>query len=104
MAKGTLLEKPHARLSKLNADLVKLQANSKSIQDNLITFRKEAGVLPHEQNKFQEGDFVLFDKGAKVLPKMDHRYLGPYRVKRQQANDVQCQHMATGEIKTYNIF
>ena len=103
MAAGKLAEKPHARLSKLNADLVKLNTESKVIQDKLIANRKEAGVLPEEQNKFQVGDYVLFDKGPKVKPKMAHRYLGPFVVKQQVANDVTCQNVATGVVKTFDV-
>ena len=103
MAAGKLSDKPHARLSKLNADLVMLHKQSKEIQDRLIKDRKEKGVLPEDHNRYQEGDFVLFDKGPKVFPKMDHRYLGPYIVKKHVANDVTCQHMATGEVKTFDV-
>jgi hypothetical protein len=103
MAKGALLEKPHARLSKLNADLVRLQTASKEIQDKLVSTRKEAGVSLKEQNTYQPGDFVLFDDGPKVVPKMSHRYTGPYKVKRHVSNDVTCQHVATGEIKTFDV-
>ena len=103
LAKGQLADKPHARLSKLNANLVKLNEQSKQVQDKLIASRKAEGVLPEEHNIYQPGDFVLFDKGSKVHPKMAHRYLGPYLVKRHTANDVTVQHMATGEIKTYDV-
>ena len=103
MAKGHLSDKPHARLSKLNANLVELEAKSKGIQDKLIATRKAEGVLAEKQNIYQQGDFVLLDKGSKVHPKMNHRYLGPYEVKGQRANDVTGQHMATGEVKTYDV-
>ena len=100
MAKGKLAEKPHARLAKLNADLVQLHSKSKTIQKELIETRKSAGVLAEEHNTYQPGDFVLFDKGSKVHPKMNHRYQGPYEVKGHRANDVTVQHLATGEVKT----
>ena len=103
LAKGKLADKPHARLSKLNADLLQLYKRSKKIQDELIKTRKDAGVLLHEHNQFQEGDFVLLDKGSKVHPKMNHRYPGPYEVKGQRANDVTCQHMATGVVSKFDV-
>jgi hypothetical protein len=103
MAKGQLADTPQARLSKLNADLQRLHAESKVIQDKLVKSRKEAGVLQEEQNLYQDGDYVLFDKGSKVNPKMSHRYKGPFIVKRQVSNDVYCQHMATGEAMTYDV-
>jgi hypothetical protein len=103
MAEGKLAGKPHARLSKLNADLLDLYNKSKKIQDELVRTRKDAGVLPEEHNQYQPGDFVLFDKGAKVHPKMNHRYPGPYEVKGQLANDVTCQQMATGEVCKFDV-
>jgi hypothetical protein len=103
MAAGKLSENPHARLSKLNADLVKIQKDSKLIQDKLVSTRKATGVLPEAHNIFQAGDFVLYDKGAKVSPKMSHRYSGPFTVIGQKANDVTCRHMASGEVKTYDV-
>jgi len=103
MASGELADKPHARLSKLNADLNRLHTESSVIQQKLIKTRKESGVLPSEHNTFQAGDFVLYDKGSKVTPKMSHRYRGPHLVKGQRANDVTVQHMATGETKTYDV-
>jgi len=46
---------------------------------------------------------VLFDNGPKVHPKMFHRYSGPFVVKHQYRNDVTCQQMATGELRTFDI-
>jgi len=103
IAKGNLLEKPHARLSKLNANLVRLNESSKQIQHKLISSRKAAGVLPDQHNMYQSGDYVEFDAGAKVVPKMSFRYKGPFCVQRQVANDVTCQHMATGEVKKFDV-
>lgn len=103
MAEGKLAARPHARLSKLNANLVKLHQESKQVQDSLVETRREAGVLPEQQNTYQQGDLVLFDKGAKAHPKMNHRYSGPFEVKGQVANDVTCQQLATGGIYTYDV-
>ena len=103
LAKGQLAEQPHARLSKLNADLRQLEDKSKQLQDKLVADRKEEGVSPEQHNKFQPGDFVLLDKGSKVHPKMNHRYAGPYEVKAHTANDVTCQQMATGEVKKLDV-
>ena len=80
MARGMLTEKVHARVSKLNADLRNLRELSKKYQAALVTERQDAGVQPHEQNTYKKGDFVLFDKGAKVHPKcttdiLDHMKL-----------------------------
>ena len=71
---GGLPTDPHARLDHLNTNLDALQKSSKSYQDNLKKERASKGVLPDEQNLYQPGDLFLFDKGAKVHPKMSHRY------------------------------
>jgi hypothetical protein len=66
MAKGTLPDNLHARLAKLNDNLIDLESKSKLWQRSLIAERKEAGVPAEEQNLYQKGDFVYFDKGAKA--------------------------------------
>ena len=103
MAQGQLKSQPHARLSKLNATLLELKTKSTAFQQNLIQTRFESGPMAEEQNMYQPGDYVLFDKGAKVHPKMAHRYAGPFEVKHQVKNDVTCQQMATGEVVTYDV-
>ena len=101
--KGTLQTQAHARLAKLNADLLELTDKSKEVQNSLVLDRADAGVPAVKQNLYQKGDFVLFDQGSKVHPKMAHRYTGPFEVKKQSKNDVHCQHMATGEVITYDV-
>lgn len=104
MAKGTLEPNVHVRLAKLNADLIDLKVSSQIFQKELVSKRKHKGIDPLKQNLYQPGDFVFFDKGPKVHPKMFHRYLGPYEVTRQVSNDVTCKHMATGEAKKFDVF
>lgn len=103
MAKGELKEKAHNFMVNLDADLKSMQDKSRIYQDSLIAGRRDKGVPPDQHNRYQPGDFVLFDKGSKVTPKMAHRYLGPYSVKNHVDNDVTVQHMATGEIKKFDV-
>ena len=72
-------------------------------QDQLKRERAAKGVEPDKQNIYQAGDLVLFDKGAKVFPKMSHRYAGPYKVKAQYKNDVDCQHLVTGQVVRVDV-
>jgi hypothetical protein len=64
---------------KLNENLSILRAASTEFQQSLISSRisKEKEAV---QNRFQEGDLVLFDAGPKPHPKMASRHKGPYEV------------------------
>ena len=98
-----LPDRAHARLTALNDQLAQLREASKAYQQKLATERAGTGVHPDRQNRYQPGDFVLFDKGAKVHPKMSHRYMGPFSVKSQYKNDVDCQHLATGQVVRVSV-
>ena len=100
---GGLPSDTHARLEHLNANLETLHKASKSYQDNLKRERAAKGVRPDEQNVYQSGDLILFDKGAKVHPKMSHRYAGPFKVKSQYKNDIDCQHLVTGQVVRVDV-
>jgi hypothetical protein len=55
------------------------------------------------QNRFQEGDLVLFDAGPKSHPKMASRHEGPYEVVRQSKNDVQARDLVTGVALEFSV-
>jgi hypothetical protein len=55
------------------------------------------------QNKFQEGDLVLYDAGPKPHPKMASRHKGPYEVVRQNKNDVQVRDIVTGVVLEFSV-
>ena len=74
IGKVGLPNNPHTRLTVLNSNLEQLRRASKEYQDKLKRDCASKGVPAHKQNVYQPGDFVLFDKGAKVHPKMSHRY------------------------------
>ena len=103
LGQGGLPSNSHARLDHLNSNLEALQKSSKAYQDNLKKERAARGVLPDEQNLYQPGDLILFDKGAKVHPKMSHRYAGPCKVKVQYKNDIDCQHLVTGQVVRVDV-
>ncbi len=60
-------------------------------------------TLAVEQNKYQKGDFILFDKGPKPHPKLAPRYTGPYQVIKQVKNDVEVRHVIMGNVATFSI-
>ena len=103
MGRDEVPEKAHARLHKLNDNLALLQRSSREYQDKLKAKRFSKGISPQRQNQYQPGDFVLFDKGAKVYPKMSHRYLGPFQVISQYKNDIDCKHLVTGVVTKVDV-
>jgi hypothetical protein len=92
----------HTLLSKLNENLEILRAASTEFQKTLIATR-----IPEKQivvqNKFQEGDLVLYDAGPKPHPKMASRHKGPYEVVRQNKNDVQVRDIVTGVVLEFSV-
>jgi hypothetical protein len=59
---------------------------------------------PHDrQNKYQPGDYVLFDQGPKPSPKLSHRYKGPYEVIDHVKNDVTCRHLVMGNVEIFDV-
>ena len=103
MAQGNLNTSAHTRLRVLNTTLKKIHKKSADYQVKLTERRAMTSVPPGKHNKYQPGDMVLFYKGPKVHPKMTHLYTGPYKVQRHVKNDVTCQHMATGEIRLFDV-
>jgi hypothetical protein len=89
-------------LARLNYNLSLLREISSDYQKGLIKERTD--VTPAvEQNKYQKGDFVLFDKGPKPHPKLAPRYAGPYQVIKQVKNDVEVRHVIMGNVATFSV-
>ena len=57
------------------------------------------------QNKYQPGDFVLFqcDPAVPRPSKLASPYTGPYEVIQQLTNDVECRHVVMGNIKVLHV-
>jgi hypothetical protein len=89
-------------LTNLNANLKLLRTISKEYQAKLAEERISVTPL-HLQNKYQPGDFVLFDMGPKPSPKLHYRYKGPYEVIQQTNNAVTCKHLVVGFIETFDV-
>jgi hypothetical protein len=89
-------------LARLNYNLSLLREISSDYQKGLIKERTD--ITPAvEQNKYQKGDFVLFDKGPKPHPKLAPRYAGPYQVIKQVKNDVEVRRVIMGNVATFSV-
>ena len=87
----------------LNETLKAVRQSSLDFQEQL---RKEREGLANESpNKFQPGDFVLFQlpidkpKPTKITP----RYKGPYEVLSHKRNSVECKHVVMHNIQTFHV-
>jgi hypothetical protein len=93
----------HLLLKRLNDNLVLLRDVSREYQELLVKERESKGIIPARQNKYQPGDFVMFDAGSKPNPKMSCRMKGPFEVVRQYKNDVFIRNLVTGGMKEYSV-
>ena len=92
----------HLLLKRLNDNLKIIRDQSAKYQQDLVNVR-EIHQDVSKQNKYQAGDFVMYDKGPKAHPKLSARYKGPHVVINQYKNDVQCKNLITGGILTYSV-
>jgi hypothetical protein len=88
-------------LDRLNASLIAVRAASAAHQQQLNSDRGAIGS-PGPVNRFQPGDFVLFDSGPKPSPKLSVRHKGPFEVVSHTRNDVECRNLITGAIVKYS--
>jgi hypothetical protein len=93
-----------AYVKRLDEDLSRLRALSKSHQDSLVTKRLATNHIPIHHT-YQLGDFVLFQASLdSPLPsKLTPRFSGPYQVVSQHKNDIVCKHLVIGSIHTFHI-
>jgi hypothetical protein len=88
-------------LRALNENLRSLKAASARHQQQVIAKRASKDTY---QNMYQPGDYVLLLRTSLIASdKHQGAYLGPYVVRKQSKNDVECQHMATHVISTFHI-
>ena len=64
---------------------------------------RDKGPTKKTMNMYQPGDYVLFDAGPKVIPKMSTRMKGPFKVVQQFKNDVQVRNLVTDAIVDYSL-
>ena len=103
LLKGATTFSPQFKLlQRLVANIDKLRTVSTDYQRLLDKDRMDAQDLS-KQNKYQSGDYVMFDTGPKPHPKMSSRHRGPYRVIHQEKNDVQVSNLITDAIHMYSV-
>ena len=88
----------------LDEDLRHIRAKSLAFQKELV--QERCKDTPEEfQNKYQAGDFVLFQRDPSVPrpTKLTSPYTGPYEVIQQLKNDVECRHLVMGNIKVLHV-
>ena len=64
---------------------------------------RDKGPTKKTMNMYQPGDYVLFDTGPKVTPKMSTRMKGPFKVVQQFKNDVQVRNLVTDAVVDYSL-
>ena len=89
-------------LKQLNTDLETLKRIAFEYQQRLVAKRTEKN---EKQNLYQPGDLIFHKLPTdKPLPsKLRCRYEGPYEVLRQYKNDVECRHLAMGDVQTFFV-
>jgi hypothetical protein len=89
-------------IKKLDRDLQVIREIASTFQQKLVADRVDPAF---KQNVYNPGEFVFFaHPDDKPLPnKLATRYAGPYEVLRQTKNDVECKHLAMGNIRTFYV-
>jgi len=86
----------------LDQDIAALRAQTKAYYDGLLTRQ----LQPNQDNalqQFQEGDLVLMDNPRPRSNKLDPVRTGPYRVVRQQKNDVAIRDLIYDTVQTVDV-
>lgn len=86
-------------IANLNSNLKAIADASATYQQSLIKARTEGQGI---QNLFQRGDFILFDS-QKKKSKLSLLLSGPYEVIQQKKNDIECRHLAMGNIVVLHV-
>eukprot|EP01035_Chromulina_nebulosa_P023434 gene23434-30373_t len=90
-------------LKSLNDNLIIIRQLSQDFQRELIIERTKNNPPIELQNRYQAGDYVLYDSlydpSKHRAVKLDSRYKGPYEVIQQTKDEVECRHLCMGFIK-----
>ena len=91
-------------LKALDADLQLVRKVAHDHRSALVAARR-GNQTDENQNKYQAGDFVLFElpKDRPRETKLTYKFEGPYKVIEQRHNDVECKHMNTGVVKKFHV-
>ena len=99
---ATTFNPQHKLLKRLVDNITKLRSVSTEYQRALDLERVGKQDFS-KQNKFQEGDYVMYDTGPKPAPKMSSRHRGPYRVMHHTSNDVTVRNLITDAVHVYSV-
>ena len=94
-----------AYVQALDSNLKHLRSVSLKHQLANAQIRTSDNPLPTQHNKFQPGDYVLFqiDKSKPRKSKLSPQFLGPYEVVGQVSNDIQVRNILTGAITVVHV-
>ena len=86
-------------IANLNNNLRAIAEASAAYQQSLVEVRTKDQPI---QNIFQPGDFILFDSQRRRT-KLSLLLSGPYEVIKQLKNDIECRHLAMGNIVKLHV-
>ena len=93
-----------AWIKTLDANLKDIRSRSNLYQDRLASERV-AATPEREQNVYHSGELVLWQRDpTKPLPnKLSPHFKGPYKVIKQETNNVTCQHLVLKNVETFHV-
>jgi len=102
--KRTDMQRVSAYIKLLDKDLQTIRDISDKVSSEIA--RERTSKVPlDKQNKFQPGDFVLWqiNPSQHKETKLSPRFFGPFEVIDQVKNDVTCRHVNLGFIKVFHV-
>jgi hypothetical protein len=89
-------------IQQLDQNIALLRAKSRDYQLKLVKERSEK-INVGPQNIFQPGDFITRKLLGFRSTKLTPRYKGPYEVIMQNKNDIECRHLAMGNVEKLDL-
>ena len=101
---GTAMQRVSAYIKLLDKDLQAIKEISDKVA-NEIAKERTSKVPADKQNKFQQGDLVLWQHNPDQHreTKLSPRFLGPFEVINHDKNDVTCKHINLGFVKVFHV-
>ena len=89
-------------MKRLDDNIATLREASRKYQEQLIKQRAAADTVT-TPNHYKPGEFVLLQTQGHRATKLTPRYRGPYEVIIQRKNDIECRHLAMGNIQVLHV-
>ena len=101
---GTAMQRVSAYIKLLDKDLQAIKEISDKVA-NEIARERTSKVPLDQQNKFQPGDYVLWQHNPDQHreTKLSPRFVGPFEVINHDKNDVTCRHINLGFVKVFHV-